>query len=130
MEEIGLFPLGFVLLPTEQVPLHIFEPRYRELIAECLANEQPFGLVYADDDGLRQAHGRGERPEAAHLGIVDLQGYVRGFGDRADAAVADRQDLAAVARRDFRQVDSFGSIGMEADGDQEVAVVDRVSLRA
>jgi ATP-dependent Lon protease len=54
MEEIGLFPLGLVLLPTEQVPLHIFEPRYRELIAECLDNEQPFGLVYADDDGLRR----------------------------------------------------------------------------
>jgi ATP-dependent Lon protease len=54
MEEIGLFPLGLVLLPTEQVPLHIFEPRYRELIAECVDNEQPFGLVYADDDGLRR----------------------------------------------------------------------------
>jgi Lon protease-like protein len=52
--EIGLFPLGLVLLPTEQVPLHIFEPRYRELIAECLETEQPFGLVYADDDGLRR----------------------------------------------------------------------------
>ena len=52
--EIGLFPLGIVLLPTEQVPLHIFEPRYRELIAECIDGEQPFGLVYADDDGLRR----------------------------------------------------------------------------
>ena len=54
MDEIGLFPLGLVLLPTEQVPLHIFEPRYRELIGECLDNEQPFGLVFADDDGLRK----------------------------------------------------------------------------
>jgi Lon protease-like protein len=54
MQEIGLFPLGLVLLPTEQVPLHIFEPRYRELIGECIDNEQPFGLVYADDDGLRR----------------------------------------------------------------------------
>jgi ATP-dependent Lon protease len=54
MEEIGLFPLGLVLLPTEQVPLHIFEPRYRELIAECVDEEQPFGLVYADDEGIRQ----------------------------------------------------------------------------
>ena len=36
MEEIGLFPLGIVLLPTERVPLHIFEPRYRELIGECI----------------------------------------------------------------------------------------------
>jgi ATP-dependent Lon protease len=52
--EIGLFPLGLVLLPTEQVPLHIFEPRYRELIGECIAEEQPFGIVYADDDGLRR----------------------------------------------------------------------------
>ena len=54
MEEIGLFPLGLVLLPTEQVPLHIFEPRYRELITECLDQEEPFGLVFADDDGLRR----------------------------------------------------------------------------
>jgi len=52
--EIGLFPLGMVLLPTEQVPLHIFEPRYRELIAECVEAGQPFGLLYADDDGLRR----------------------------------------------------------------------------
>jgi ATP-dependent Lon protease len=54
MEEIGLFPLGLVLLPTEQVPLHIFEPRYRELIGECLERDEPFGLVFADDDGLRR----------------------------------------------------------------------------
>lgn len=54
MPEIGLFPLGLVLLPTEQVPLHIFEPRYRELIEESLEQELPFGVVYADEDGLRQ----------------------------------------------------------------------------
>ena len=53
MAEIGLFPLGLVLLPTERVPLHIFEPRYKELISECLAEEREFGLVLADDDGLR-----------------------------------------------------------------------------
>lgn len=54
MSEIGLFPLGLVLLPTEQVPLHIFEPRYRELIGESLEQGVPFGIVYADEDGLRQ----------------------------------------------------------------------------
>jgi Lon protease-like protein len=53
MSEIGLFPLGIVLLPTELVPLHIFEPRYRELIVECLDEGREFGLVLADDDGLR-----------------------------------------------------------------------------
>jgi Lon protease-like protein len=54
MAEIGIFPLGLVLLPTEQVPLHIFEPRYRELIGESLEHGTPFGIVYADEDGLRQ----------------------------------------------------------------------------
>jgi Lon protease-like protein len=53
MEEIGLFPLGIVLLPTERVPLHIFEPRYRELIGECIEEGREFGLVYADEDGIR-----------------------------------------------------------------------------
>jgi Lon protease-like protein len=53
MDELGLFPLGIVLLPTEQLPLHIFEDRYKELIGECLVDEGEFGLVYADDDGLR-----------------------------------------------------------------------------
>jgi len=54
MEEIGLFPLGIVLLPTERVPLHIFEPRYRELIGECLDDDADFGLVFADEDGVRE----------------------------------------------------------------------------
>ncbi len=53
MEEIGLFPLGMVLLPTERVSLHIFEPRYLELIGECLEEDREFGLVYADDDGIQ-----------------------------------------------------------------------------
>jgi Lon protease-like protein len=53
MDELGLFPLGVVLLPTERLPLHIFEERYKELIGECLERDGEFGLVYADDDGLR-----------------------------------------------------------------------------
>jgi Lon protease-like protein len=54
MAEIGLFPLGIVLLPTERVPLHIFEPRYQELIGECLDADEDFGLVYADEEGVRE----------------------------------------------------------------------------
>jgi Lon protease-like protein len=52
--EIGLFPLELVLLPSERVPLHIFEDRYRELIGECLEERIEFGLILEDDDGLRQ----------------------------------------------------------------------------
>jgi Lon protease-like protein len=43
-----------VLVPGEQAPLHIFEPRYKELIGECIESDGEFGLVLADDDGVRE----------------------------------------------------------------------------
>jgi Lon protease-like protein len=51
MSELGLFPLPLVLVPTERIPLHIFEPKYRDLIGECLQDESEFGLVLATGDG-------------------------------------------------------------------------------
>jgi ATP-dependent Lon protease len=54
MDEIGLFPLNLVLLPGEQAPLHIFEPRYRELIGECLEDGTEFGLLLEDEEGMRE----------------------------------------------------------------------------
>jgi len=54
VSELGLFPLNLVLLPGEQAPLHVFEPQYRELIGECLEDNEEFGLVLADDEGIRE----------------------------------------------------------------------------
>jgi Lon protease-like protein len=54
VSELGLFPLDMVLLPTERAPLHVFEPRYKELIGECLTQDREFGLVLGDREGLRQ----------------------------------------------------------------------------
>ena len=45
MYEIPLFPLHTVLFPNTPINLHIFEPRYREMIAFCLAAQKPFGVV-------------------------------------------------------------------------------------
>src|SRR5437763_9136621 len=53
-QDFPLFPLGIVALPTESVPLHVFEPRYRAMIAECLEAGSEFGIVWASEDGLRQ----------------------------------------------------------------------------
>ena len=66
MPELGLFPLGVVLLPTERVPLHIFEPRYKELIGECLDSDDEFGLVLADDGGLRAVGTRAVVTDVLH----------------------------------------------------------------
>ena len=43
--DLPLFPLNLVLFPGQQLPLHIFEPRYREMIGYCLENDSPFGVV-------------------------------------------------------------------------------------
>ncbi len=42
---LPLFPLNLVLFPGEPLPLHIFEPRYREMLADCLAGDQRFGIT-------------------------------------------------------------------------------------
>ena len=51
--DFPLFPLGIVALPHELVPLHIFEPRYRTMIGECLERGSEFGIVWAAEDGQR-----------------------------------------------------------------------------
>src|SRR5438105_9138369 len=45
--ELPLFPLNVVLFPGAELPLHIFEPRYRLMINECYEQEKPFGVVLA-----------------------------------------------------------------------------------
>ncbi len=47
--ELPLFPLGTVLFPGMMLPLHIFEPRYREMINRCLDEKLPFGVVLIRD---------------------------------------------------------------------------------
>ena len=53
VRDFPLFPLGLVALPTELVPLHIFEERYKTMIARCLEEDSEFGIVWLADDGLR-----------------------------------------------------------------------------
>lgn len=52
MALLPLFPLNVVLLPGSPLPLHIFEPRYKEMIGECRAQNAPFGVVRALKEGV------------------------------------------------------------------------------
>ncbi|MGZ4872307.1 MAG: LON peptidase substrate-binding domain-containing protein [Candidatus Angelobacter sp.] len=52
MPLLPLFPLEIVLFPGAPLPLHIFEPRYKEMIGECLAQDRPFGMVRAKENAL------------------------------------------------------------------------------
>ena len=51
--ELPIFELPLVLLPGEQVPLHIFEDRYKRMVGTALEQGEPFGIVLRDDDGAR-----------------------------------------------------------------------------
>jgi Lon protease-like protein len=53
VRDFPLFPLGLVALPTELVPLHIFEERYKTMIGRCLEEGSEFGIVWMSEDGLR-----------------------------------------------------------------------------
>ncbi len=50
---LPLFPLNLVLFPGEPLPLHIFEPRYKLMIGECLAEEKPFGVVLFEGEEIK-----------------------------------------------------------------------------
>jgi Lon protease-like protein len=50
--KIPLFPLDVVLFPGAALPLHIFEDRYKQMVAGCLERKEPFGIVRAREEGL------------------------------------------------------------------------------
>jgi Lon protease-like protein len=51
--DFPLFPLDLVALPSEYVPLHIFEDRFRRMIDECLDGQREFGIVWLADEELK-----------------------------------------------------------------------------
>jgi Lon protease-like protein len=53
VQDFPLFPLGIVALPTESVPLHVFEERFRTMIEECMQEESEFGIVWLSDEELK-----------------------------------------------------------------------------
>ena len=52
--EMPLFPLNIVLFPGMSLPLHIFEPRYKDMIHYCLQNESDFGILLFNEKDLCQ----------------------------------------------------------------------------
>ncbi len=90
-----MFPLGTVLLPGEGLPLHVFEPRYRALVLDCLAAENGpwFGVV------------------------LIARGHEVGGGD-------ERHDLAAMARIVRHEMAPDGRFGLFCVGGERIRVVE------
>jgi Lon protease-like protein len=65
METLPLFPLNTVLFPGQLLPLHIFEPRYRQMIGECIQHGRAFGVVL-----IRSGEEVGEAAEPYEVGTT------------------------------------------------------------
>jgi Lon protease-like protein len=135
MPELGLFPLPIVLLPTERIPLHIFEPRYRELIEECIETGGDFGLILTDGEGAVHEIGTRatvaqvlERLDDGRLNIVVEGGERfrllelttgRSFTTGVVEEVED-DDEPAPASEQERAVELFTSLATEAESDVDI----------
>ncbi len=65
IEHLAIFPLPLVLLPNELLPLHIFEPRYRQMLADAQAETNMFGVSFFDSEA-----GFDVKPEVGTVGCV------------------------------------------------------------
>lgn len=89
-----MFPLGVVLLPGAQLPLHIFEPRYRELVASALAADGRFGLVFRDE-------GQPERVPTGTTGCVaEIEQHEPLADGRSNIVVRGRERFTIAAWQD------------------------------
>jgi len=88
-ERIPLFPLNVVLLPGAELPLHIFEPRYRQMVKDCLKAKSEFGMLLSLPKGVARVGCTAE--------ILDV---VKRYED-------GRMDILTAGRAPFRVVELF-----------------------
>jgi len=88
-DRIPLFPLNVVLLPGAELPLHIFEPRYREMVKNCLKEKSEFGMLLSLPKGVARVGCTAE--------ILDV---AKRYDD-------GRMDIVTAGRAPFRVVELF-----------------------
>jgi Lon protease-like protein len=88
-ERIPLFPLNVVLLPGADLPLHIFEPRYGQMVKHCLQEKSAFGMLLSLPKGI------------ARVGCTaEILGVAKCYED-------GRMDILTAGRTPFRVVELF-----------------------
>ena len=134
IDSFPLFPLGMVMLPSELVPLHIFEERYKLMIGECLDEDREFGIVWLSDERLADVGCAGrvtqvlERMEDGRMNIL-----VR--GSRPFRLVERIPDLPYPAgtvellEDDDSEADSEPPEALETARERYAALVERVTDR-
>ena len=115
--ELPIFELPLVLLPGEQVPLHIFEDRYKRMVGTALEQGEPFGIVLRDDDGARSV------------------GCTARIDDVLERFDDGRMNIVVSGEEPFKVIDRFESPDypageVELIPDQDIPPIDEASAAA
>jgi hypothetical protein len=127
---LSIFPLGGALLfPRMQLPLHIFEPRYRALVSDSMARDRRIGMIQPRPVPSR-GEGAGEPPPLFDIGCVGRIAHVEALDDGRYNIVLEGVARFRLLRElevttPFRQVEAELEADMVAD---PLALMQRVSL--
>ncbi|MBK6708566.1 MAG: LON peptidase substrate-binding domain-containing protein [Sphingomonadales bacterium] len=123
-KRISIFPLsGAILLPDMQLPLHIFEPRYRALVGDALARDRMIGMI--------QPKGGGDGPDLFSVGCLGRIGDVEALEDgRYNIVLEGLQRFTLLRELDvttpFRQIE--GELWEEDEIGETLSLGERAAL--
>jgi Lon protease-like protein len=115
--QLPIFELPVAILPGELLPLHIFEERYKRMIGHCVEAEEPFGIVFRDDDGSARRIGCTARVTEVLERFDDGRMNIVVTGE-LPFRVLDRFEDAEFPAGEVSPLDPAG-FGDEGDGDDE-----------
>jgi Lon protease-like protein len=120
--DLPLFPLDVVLLPAMSLPLHIFEPRYREMIAFCMGAESRFGvlLLKARPDAIGESYDVGTVAEIMDTSRLE---------DNKLNIVAEGRQRFRIIERQFDRSYLHGTVAMLSEPVGEVQDAARLAIR-
>ena len=117
---LPLFPLNLVLFPGTPLPLHIFEPRYRQMLADCLAADERFGILIPGADG--------QPPAAGAIGCVAHIRATQALADgRSNIVVVGESRFELLGIADERHPYLVGMVEPFRDDPAEAAEAELVS---
>jgi uncharacterized protein len=123
-KRISIFPLsGAIMLPGMQLPLHIFEPRYRALVGDALARDRMIGMI--------QPKGGGSQPPLFEVGCLGRIGDVEALEDGRYNIVLDGLQRFTMIRElevstAFRQIEA--ELWEEGEQDEILSLGERAAL--
>lgn len=122
LRRIPLFPLPVVLFPGAPLPLHIFEARYRRMLADCLSGDRRFGLIFRPDDVAERALPSG------HVGCVARVESAEGLPDGRSNVLVVGEERFALER--FVASDTPYHVALVAPFEDETSGADEAEAAA